>query len=103
MRCLKEPRIGGQLKGKEKLVRGILKDRFPDVFFAVVLNEGKNRLEIHPPLLLKQPYFRDSDLVLVGLAKSRDEAERLTAELLSKAYREGVLGDLRKLFAEEAS
>ena len=97
----RRPYLSASIQKTEKLLRAVMKEKLPEDLFAIVLSISGKTLEIFPPVLLKQRFYRDSERKIIGLAMTRDEAESLTAELLTEAFRNGQLEDLSYLFVSE--
>lgn len=99
----RRPYLGATVRKTEKVLRAVMKEKMPEDLFAVVLSESGKTLEIFPPVLLKQRFYRDSGRKIIGLAMTRDEAKTMTAGLLTDAYRKGRLEDLSFLYVPEES
>jgi hypothetical protein len=101
MRYSPDPVFGPSVQKSSRMIRKALNGKLPEKCFALVLPDGRNTLELFSPQLLKQKYFKDYPGTVVGIAGSRDEGTELMASLLTAAYRNELLNDLKKLFPEE--
>ncbi len=61
-----------------------------------------NLLEMYPEDAVVQPYFLQSDLVVVGLAIGKSEADELIRSTIEKIYAETGGLDVRAYFGEDS-
>ena len=87
----------------EKLLRKAKSSEFPKTLYALVLPDGRNRLELWPPALLTKGSFPDYPGTLIGYAASEEEGKVLMASLMTGLFRNGDLSDYRLLIREEPS
>lgn len=57
-------------------------------FLIVLLKNEKNQLEIFHSVLLKQEYFNREELLVVGIAKSMNDAYAIVEKISQEVYNE---------------
>ncbi len=80
-----------------KMQKGIYQK---DVFVMTLAENPRNLLELYPASALIQPYFLQSDLLVVGLAQGKKEADELLRATIEKIYRETGALDVRAYFGD---
>lgn len=82
--------IGKQLSRKsEKIKRKLSGGRFvPDVYLIAQPSNDKNLFDIFPSKELLFPYYRRREIVVCGLAKTKEEAMELVTDMIEEMYRE---------------
>lgn len=79
---------------KSKLKRCIKRRKlFPD-YMIIILGEHLDRLEVMHSALLAQPHYKKSDILIIGAAKSKDDAFELLTDIAGEAYRAGFGGNM---------
>lgn len=74
---------------KEKVLEGLMKQEltFP-VYLLTLAESEQNQLEFFSSVFLRQPYYEDKEIFIVGLAESYTAAvelvERITCETMSE-------------------
>lgn len=71
-----------------------------DVFVMTLAANPQNLLEVYPATAVIQPYFLKSDLLVVGLAEGKGEADELLRATIEKIYGETGGLDVRSYFGE---
>lgn len=71
-----------------------------DLFVMTLAANPVNLLEMYPENAVIQPYFLQSDLVVVGIAIGKSEAEELIRSTIEKIYGETGGLDVRAYFGE---
>ena len=71
-----------------------------DLFVMTLAANPKNLLELYPADAVVQPYFLQSDLVVVGLAQGKTEADELIRSTIEQIYGETGGLDVRAYFGE---
>ena len=80
--------VGESIAGKsEKVKRKILRGALQVQIYVITLpSNQQNLLDIIPVREIQQKYYPKKDLYVIGLAKGREEAEQVAADLLSEVY-----------------
>ena len=74
-------------KRAAKIVGKIKRGQFqPDVYVLTLPSGEQNLLEIYPSYILLQDYFKEQDLLIVGLACGYEEAGQLAASIVDQVY-----------------
>lgn len=73
-------------KKKQKIIRGIETGKFLLGTYVIMLStEAGNQLDIIEAAELKQPYYKEKDIVVVGIASGKAEAVQVVADIVSDA------------------
>ena len=73
-------------KKKQKIIRGIETGKFLLGTYVFMLStEAGNQLDIIEAAELKQPYYKEKDIVVVGIASGKAEAVQVVADIVSDA------------------
>lgn len=82
--------VGSQAEKHVKKVQKKLKsDKVVLGFFLITRpSNSSNLLDILPTAELLFPYYKQQELLVYGLAKSKEEAENLVVSILEDVYRE---------------
>lgn len=80
--------IGESLQSnKDKVIQRMKKGKVLVRLFCVTLPLGSHRLlEIHPYFELMQPWYREQNLKVIGIASSRGEAFQLVESIIGEVY-----------------
>lgn len=70
-------------KKKRQIVWKLKTKKFMPSVYVIALSEGEDLLEIYHSALLKQPYYKNSQPFIVGIAKNYGEAVELIQEILT--------------------
>lgn len=100
MRFLRNVYSSGKVRGREKNIRMKLKMGIGlmGVYCIAVPLYGPDPLEIYNAAVLKQRWYRRSDLLIVGFSDSLMNAELLSGEILSDIYEARGDYDSRRYF-----
>ncbi|MBQ4473876.1 MAG: hypothetical protein II930_06215 [Lachnospiraceae bacterium] len=79
----------GMLKGRADAVRrGIEGNQTKVPYYVVTLSYNpRNLLDIWKAKELHKPYYRDKDLVIVGVSLTKEGAKDLAVQILEQIYR----------------
>ncbi len=87
---------------REKLLRRIRREKYdPNLYLLALPLWDNNQLEIYPALTFKQPFFKEADLRIVGIALGREEATALAQTIVGDAYANTGGTDLRAYFQKD--
>lgn len=84
-------------KNTKALIKKLENGKFkPDIFLITLPDyESGNMLDIYRAAELKQPVYNDRCKYVVGLAKGKDEAIDIVAELVDSMHKSGTGFDIR--------
>lgn len=60
----------------------------PGIYVITPASNGNNILDIYPAVTLMQPYYQESDQMILGIADGYDEALLLAGRIVDEMYRE---------------
>ena len=90
----------GEKQGK--LLRRIRKEKYdPNLYLVALPLWDNNQLEIYPALTFKEPYFKEADVRIVGIALGKDEATALVETIVGDVYAETGGTDMRRYFQKD--
>lgn len=94
--------IFGELaeKKKNKILKAIKKDKYVFDVYLITLPTAFGVLEIYPSYILTNKAYINKDIVIVGIAKGKDEAVKMVSDILSDCYKKLNGFDTKKYFAE---
>ena len=75
------------IKKKRKLIHQFNTDKVSqNVYLLVLRSDGRGRLEAFSAKLLAQPYYRDFDYLVVGLAEDYEDAKEVLRMIVEDFY-----------------
>lgn len=91
--------VGERAKKKRySLLRAVRKGRPSGYYVLTPASNGKNLLDIYPALTLCQPYYRNADLLIVGIASDYEDAVGLAARIIEEVYKKTGAFDIFSYF-----
>lgn len=101
IKCYCDLYVSGGLKRKKNKIIKKLMERIPQpsVYVLTLAQGEKNQLEFYPALLLKQPWYDDADIFVVGIADGYDAAVDLVEEIVREVQKETGDTDIRGFLA----
>ncbi len=76
-------------KKKNKIIYKINDGKLsPSTFVVVLPRNNRDILETFPFEVLKQKYYKRQDFFIVGIAKGKEEANKLMFEIIKDCYQE---------------
>lgn len=73
----------------------------PEVYVITPASNGNNILDIHPSSSLLQPYYKEQDLLILGIAVGHQEAMEVAGEIVDEMYRKTGELDLEQFLEEK--
>lgn len=73
---------------------------FGEYILTPASNE-KNILDLYPAYALRQPYYKEQDLLILGIAADYLDAAELAGRIISRMYRKTGAFDLRAFLRDE--
>lgn len=83
---------------KWKLKRGA---KLPNIY-VIALASGEDQLEIYHSLLLQQPYYKEKDPYIIGIAGNQEEAVTLVCRITEEAIAQNGTADLKQYLIEKS-
>lgn len=98
MRYFKELYISEELKGREEeIMEHLEKKEFQFRIYLIALPENeKNQLEIYHSVMLNQEWYRNKDVLVVGLAKGYLQAIELVKKITEETLQATGGADIRQ-------
>lgn len=91
----------GLKRKKNKILRKLMERSLqPDLYILTLAQKEQNHLEFYPSLLLKQPWYDDAQVFVVGIADGYDAAVYLVEEIAREVLEETGGTDIRGFLVE---
>ena len=88
MRWYERLYVGEKAKKFRYSVIQAVRERRPLGYYVLTpAVDEKNLLELYPAVTFSLPYYRDQDLLIVGVALDFEDAARLSARIIDEVYR----------------
>lgn len=85
------------IRKKEKIIRKLLCNQLqPQVYVIALSKNSQNHLEIFSSAFLKQHFYEDAEIFIVGIALGYDEAISFIKQIVERVYMETGDAGLRK-------
>jgi len=85
---------------RDKLLRKGKRGKFrPDLYMVALSERSEDILDLLPAFQLAEPHFKKSDQLIIGMAGNREQAEELSAAIISRAVHETGSPDVRAYIA----
>lgn len=92
----------GLKRKKNKILKKLMERALQPAIYILTLAQGEqNHLEFYPALLLRQPWYDDAQIFVVGIADSYDAAAYLVEEIVSEVLKETGGTDIRGFLTEQ--
>lgn len=93
--------VGDKAKKKRfRIIQGIRQGRlYPGAYVITPALNGNNILDIYPSASLLHPYYRDKDLLVLGIAADYWEALEVAGQIVDEMYRKTGEFDLQTLIS----
>lgn len=73
----------------------------PDIYVITPASNGNNLLDIYPAVSFLHPYYKDKDMLVVGIAKGYDEALGVAGTIVNEMYLKTGSFELRTFLEEK--
>lgn len=106
MRWYEKLYVGEKAKKKRySIIRAVRAGKKSGYYILTLPSNDKNLLDIYPAITLQQPYYREKDFLILGVAADYEDAANLAGTVISEVYRKtggfDVAGYLKKKTDQE--
>lgn len=102
MKFYKSLYVSESLKKQKRQIAWKLKTRiFMPSIYIITIADNSNLLDIYHSAILKQPYFRNNNLFVVGFCTSQSEATDIVQDILKDVLKKYGNLDVKKYFLGE--
>lgn len=103
MRLYKELFVGPTVRHKRSQVIWKLKRNKLqlDIFLITLAANPNDLMDILPAFLLKQPYYKNQDLFVLGIAGSKPEAQEIVRQIVERLYQETGGFEIREFVGQQ--
>lgn len=74
-------------KNRFSIIRAVRMGKSSGYFILTPASNPKNLLDIYPALALNQPYYKEQDLLIVGVAADYQDAALLAGRIVGDVYK----------------
>lgn len=73
----------------------------PNIYVLTLALNEDNLIDIYPSYILRQPYYKRQNLMIIGIAKGYDEAINLVKDMIEHIYKETNSTNVRDYIMKE--
>ncbi len=73
-------------KHRYEIIQAVREGRGLGYYVLTLSSNGKNLLDLYPAVTLKQPYYKEQELLIVGVAADYEDAVRLSGRIVKQVY-----------------
>lgn len=103
MKFYKRLYVGESIRDPESVKNGLLQNQLQFSVFVIAVSSSEDQLDIVDSKMLLQPFWDKENLLVVGLAGSRDEAIRLVISMTERVVRETGGADIKHYLLADAA
>jgi len=81
---------------KNKICRKLKNGKGPLTIFVIAVADGNDILEIYHSSILRQSYFHEKEMLVMGIAESYEKAVELSSKIVIDLYQEMGSFDIKK-------
>lgn len=74
-------------KDRYSIIQAVREGRSMGYYVLTPAAGGRNLLDIYPALTLMQPYYKERDLLIVGVAADYEDAAALSGRIVGEVYK----------------
>lgn len=74
-------------KDRFSIIQSVRHGKVSGNYVLTPSSNGKNVLDIYPAVTLLQPYYKELDLLIIGIAADYDDAVELAGKIVAELYR----------------
>lgn len=88
MRWYERLYVGEKAKKKRfSIIRAVRAGKSSGYYILTPASNEKNLLDIYPAISLQQPYYKEQDLLIVGVAADYEDAAMLAGRIIGEVYK----------------
>ena len=92
-------------KHRFSIIRAVRVGKRSGYYILTLPSNEKNLLDIYPAVTLQQPYYRENDMLILGIAADYEDAANLAGTMIGEVYQKtggfDVAGYLKKKTCRE--
>lgn len=74
-------------KNRYSIIQAVRRGEPMGYYVLTPPSNGNNILDIYPAVTLMQPYYKQRDLLIVGVAADYEDAARLSGRIIAQVYK----------------
>ena len=88
-------------KDRYSIIQAVREEKSSGYYILTLPSNKKNMLDIYPARTLKQPYYREQNLLILGIAADYQDAAILSATIIGDVYKKTGGYDVERFLEEE--
>lgn len=88
-------------KDRYSIIQAVREEKSSGYYILTLPSNQKNMLDIYPAHTLKQPYYREQNLLILGIAADYQDAAMLSAAIIGDVYKKTGGYDVERFLEEE--
>ena len=90
-------------KNRVKILHAVREEKASGYYVLTFASNEKNLLDIYSASSLNQPYYKQQDLLIVGVAADYEDAAMLVGKIVGEVYKKTGGFDVRECLNQELS
>ena len=90
-------------KNRFKILQAVRAEKTSGYYVLTLASNEKNLLDIYSASSLNQPYYKQQDLLIVGVAADYEDAAMLVGKIVGEVYKKTGGFDVREFLKQEMS
>ena len=90
-------------KNRVKILQAVREEKASGYYVLTFASNEKNLLDIYSASSLNQPYYKQQDLLIVGVAADYEDAAELVGTIVGEVYQKTGGFDVREFLKQEMS
>lgn len=79
--------IGDAVRKPDRIKRKLRRGKLTPGIYVLLWDGENSRLEMYNSLMLQQPYYKDQELYVIGIASGEDEGLQLIARMAEESWK----------------
>lgn len=88
-------------KNRFSIIQAVRKEKTSGYYILTPASNERNLLDIYPAIALKQPYYKNQDLLIVGVAADYADAAMLAGRIVGDVFKKTGGYDVTGFFMSE--
>ena len=90
-------------KNRYSIIQAVRESKKSGYYILTPPSNEKNLLDMYPASTLKQPYYKNKDLLIVGVAADYEDAAMLVGKIVGEVYQKTGGYDVSAFLEQEAA
>ena len=89
-------------KKRLSVIRAVRKEKTVGYYVLTLASNGQDLLDIYPAFAFTQPYYKEKDLLIIGIAADFKDAAMLSGKIVSEVYQKTGGFDIAGFLQQES-